>query len=818
MIVYQASKQRFLDDTFKHDIETIILAAMRLTGRNVGAKEIESWRASLQSMAKVLNDDEIPADAGVAIEYTIPPTSKRVDFILTGRSAESAPTAVIVELKQWTEARRTDQDGVIKTWLGSSERDVSHPSYQAWAYAELLRNFNEGVYANDITLRPCAYLHNYERDDHIGHEFYETYLERAPLFLKGETERNRLRAFIKRHVRFGDKTGLIYQIENGRIRPSKMLADSLVGMMKGKQEFVLIDDQKVVYEAAAATARRSVHDGKKRVVIVEGGPGSGKSVVAINLLVALTANGQTCRYVSKNAAPRTVYEQQLTGEFRKTVISNLFSGSGAFTDVVDDSFDTLVVDEAHRLNEKSGLYGNLGDHQVKEIIRTAKCSIFFVDDDQRVTTKDVGDKATLRLWAKELGAQVTELTLESQFRCNGAEGYLAWLNHVLDVRPSANDVLDTRAFDLQVFDSPQALHEAIRKKNEASNKARVVAGYCWNWVSKRDPKRFDIEIPGHDYRRRWNLASDGSLWIVAKQSVEEVGCVHTSQGLEVDHVGVIIGPDLVVRNGRILTRPEHRARTDQSLKGFRKLLKGDPDAAREQADRIIKNTYRTLLTRGMKGCYVFCTDPETNAYFRSKIVPSHFADTEPVAVEAARKATVSTLPPAAPEPATATVLPFLRVARLDGENRNAVPLLDLKVAAGSFSGPQAIDVLDLDWAELPEWIRAQPGYFVAQVVGESMNRRIPNGAWCLFRLDPQGSRNGKVVVAQHRTIHDPDTGGSFTVKLYASEKAPGEDDAWTHSSIVLRPDSSDPSFQPIRIPADSAEDFRIVAELVTVLG
>ena len=816
MIVYQASKQQFLDDSFKRDIEAIIFDSMRRTGRNVGRSEVESWRNSLQSMAKVLNDDEIPGDAGVAIEYTIPPTNKRVDFILTGHGDDNAPNVVVVELKQWSAARRTEMDGVVRTWIGSGEQDVEHPSYKAWAYAALLNNFNEGVYANAITLKPCAYLHNYERDEHIEHDFYKVYLERAPLFLKGEAERTRLQTFIKRHVRSGDQGNLIYQIENGRIRPSKMLADSVVGMMKGNQEFVLIDDQKVVFETAASKALRSVHDGRKRVVIVEGGPGSGKSVVAINLLVSLTAQRQNCRYVSKNAAPRAVYESRLTGEMRKTVITSLFSGSGAFTEVVDDSFDTLVVDEAHRLNEKSGLYGNLGDHQVKEIIRTAKCSIFFVDDDQRVTLKDIGEKATLRAWAKELNAEVTELALESQFRCNGAEGYLSWLNHVLDIHPSANEVLDTRSFDFHVFESPKMLHEAIRSKNMASNKARVVAGYCWNWVSKRDPKSFDIDIADHSYRRRWNLASDGSLWIVAPESVEEVGCVHTSQGLEVDHIGVIIGPDLVVRDGRVLTRPEHRARTDQSLKGYKKLSRTDPDGAREQADRIIKNTYRTLLTRGMKGCYIFCTDPETNAYFQSKIVVGRLAELE----SAARQGTLasgSAAQPAAQVSTPATILPFRRIVRPGPGMHNAVPLLDLKVAAGSFSSSQAVDDSEVEWAELPDWIRAQPGYFVAQVVGESMNRRIPNGAWCLFRFDPQGSRNGKVVVAQHRTINDPDTGGSYTVKVYSSEKLEGEDDTWSHTMILLRPDSSDPSFLPIQIPGASAEDFRVVAELVTVL-
>lgn len=246
--------------------------------------------------------------------------------------------------------------------------------------------------------------------------------------------------------------------------------------------------------------------------------------------------------------------------------------------------------------------------------------VFFVDDDQRVTLQDIGRKAALQDWAVALGAKVTTATLASQFRCSGSDGYLAWLdNHHLQVRPTANDSLDTTEFDFRVFDSPAELHAAIVERNRLANKARVVAGYCWKWVSKRNADRFDIEIPEHGYRRKWNLDQDGSLWIIAEKSVEEVGCIHTCQGLELDVVGVIVGPDLMVRDGQVITRPEFRATSDQSLKGLKKRMKVDPEGMRAQADLIVKNTYRTLMTRGMKGCWVYCTDPETAAWFRSRL-------------------------------------------------------------------------------------------------------------------------------------------------------------------------------------------------------
>jgi hypothetical protein len=312
VIVYQATKGEFLDDSFKRDIEVVITESFaRRTGGTVSRNEVRAWKESLLQMAKVLNDEDIPHDSGVAIEYKIPQTSKRVDFILTGMGADQNPNVIIVELKQWSEAQRTDKDGIILARRGGRachpERSEGSPgphrSYQAWSYA-LLQGFNEAVYDGGLALKPCAYLHNYESDNVIDHEWYAPYIEKAPLFLKGEPERARLRNFIKQYVKHGDKANLIYQIENGRIRPSKMLVDSLGRMLKGNQEFVLIDDQKVVYESARAIAKAASAD-KKQVVIVQGGPGTGKSVLAINLLVELSRLGLVTKYVSKNAAPKS---------------------------------------------------------------------------------------------------------------------------------------------------------------------------------------------------------------------------------------------------------------------------------------------------------------------------------------------------------------------------------------------------------------------------------------------------------------------------------------------------------------------------------
>jgi DUF2075 family protein len=619
VIVYQNTKSSFLDDAFTKDIEDVILTAFKSrTGRTVARSEIRSWKESLMFVAKVLNDDDIPSDCGVAIEYGIPQTSKRIDFILSGANDAQVEQLVIIELKQWESARKTDRDGVVCTRFAHGEKEASHPSYQAWSYASLLTSFNEAVYNADIGLKPCAYLHNYTDDGVITDSFYAHYIQLAPVFFKGEAEKEKLRDFIKHHVRHGDIRSLLYRIENGRIRPSKGLVESLTGMLAGKQEFVLVDDQKVVYETALSLATIAT-ERSKHVVIIQGGPGTGKSVVAINLLVALTGRRFVAKYVTKDAAPRDVFESVLAGTHRKSQISNLFSGSGAFTETHANVFDALVVDEAHRLNEKSGLFGNLGANQIQELIGAAKCSIFFLDEDQRVTFKDIGEQSEIARLARNAGASVTTLELASQFRCNGSDGYLAWLDSTLGIHPTANETLDVEEFDFRVFTSPEALRREIVEKNRASNKARMVAGYCWDWNSKKNADIRDVVIPEHGFAMTWNLTKDGGRWMVAPESVNEIGCIHTCQGLEVDYIGVIVGPDLVVERDVIVTRPLKRSKHDKSLSGYKRLLKANPTEANRKADLIIRNTYRTLMTRGMKGCYVYFTDKAAERLFRSRL-------------------------------------------------------------------------------------------------------------------------------------------------------------------------------------------------------
>ena len=499
MIVYLAEKSQFLEDVDSNKIEERILAEFKRTyRRSVGESEVASWRNSMGFMHRVVDDEAIPNDAGVAIEFGIPQTVKRIDFILTGRNSDDSPSAIIIELKQWTEARLTNKDAIVNTVLGGARVETEHPSYQAWSYATLLEDFSETVRDQNISLNPCAYLHNCVDGSVIRAPFYAAYTKRAPAFLRDDAAK--LRAFIKQHVKRGDSGKIIYEIRDGRIRPSKSLADCLASLLQGNREFLMIDDQKLVYETALLFAKES-SSANKNVLIVDGGPGTGKSVVAINLLVELTKLGTVVKYVTKNAAPRAVYEQKLTGSFTKSRINNLLTGSGAYYETPIDTFDALIVDEAHRLTEKSGMFQNLGENQIKELISSAKFSVFFIDENQRVTFKDIGRKDEIKSWARVCGATVTEMALESQFRCNGSDGYLAWVDNTLGIRSTANPTMEGIDYEFCVCSSPIELRGRIVEKNKLRNKARLVAGYCWDWASKKNPGNVDIVIPEHQLQR-----------------------------------------------------------------------------------------------------------------------------------------------------------------------------------------------------------------------------------------------------------------------------------------------------------------------------
>ena len=624
MLVYEGIKSGFIDDVDLGIIaDKIRNKYIEVVKKRPSVPEFNSWKNSMQYMRGVLSDNEIPINTGIAIEYNIPPTGCRIDFMMSGYNKDKS-NVVIIELKQWDKATEVgEMDGIYKvnTYTGGGMRDVNHPSYQAMTYANLIKDYNEAVQLKDINVVPCAYLHNYyfEDDDTLKSNTYKEYTDKAPLF--GHNDVVNLRNFIKRYIETGDDGNILYEIDHGRIRPSKILQDSLRNMLKGNKEFYMIDNQKIVYEYALRNSIETVSKNDKNVMIVRGGPGTGKSVLAVNLLVELNNRNMTCFYVTKNAAPRSVYSSKLRGDFTQTYINHLFQGSGSFIDEERNKLDCLVVDEAHRLNAKSGMFQNKGENQIKEIINAAKFSIFFIDENQKVTLKDIGSEDLIIKFANEQGAGIYTFDLDSQFRCNGSDGYVAWLDRVLDIKDTANFDIDGFDYDFRVLDDPNEVRRLIEEKNKENNKSRIVAGYCWNWITegKNNSEIHDIEIPEYNFGMSWNLGNS-TTWAIDPESVKEVGCIHTCQGLEFDYVGVIIGDDLRYEDNKIVTDYTKRAKTDTSLNGIKKIAKEQgEEVANKIADNIIKNTYRTLMTRGMKGCYVYCTNKELSEYLKNNI-------------------------------------------------------------------------------------------------------------------------------------------------------------------------------------------------------
>lgn len=621
MLIYQETKKTFLADIESEQVIPKIHALFKSRFGTASQSLIRSWEDSVDYMFKVLANSLVSDTVGIAIEYNIPSTSKRIDFTLTGYDVNHHDSVVIIEFKQWSECSKVEgKDGIVQSFVGGGVRELLHPSYQAWSYAALLKDFNETVQKENIEIIPCACLHNYSivQKDVLLDPQYREYYSAAPLF--GHGDLLKLRDFIEKYIKYGDNKEVLYKVENGNLRPSKRLQDALLGMLSGKREFVMIDDQKVIFEEAVQLARKSYVDGKKRVLIVNGGPGTGKTVLAMNLLVELTKQNLVVNYTTKNAAPRKVFRDKLKEGFRANYIDNLFKSSGTYIDAEKDVFDALVVDEAHRLNDRTklGPGGVVGENQIKEIIHASKFSIFFLDEDQRVTLDDIGSVEEIKKHAARSKADVFETQLASQFRCNGSDGYLAWLDNVLQIRETANRNLDFN-YDFRIVDDPNELRRLIVDKN-TNNKSRLVAGYCWEWPKKtqNDPTYHDIRIDRFDFEMSWNLAI-GETFATDPDAIGRVGCIHTVQGLEFDYVGVIIGNDMRFENGKVITDYTRRAKSDKSLSGLKRLMEQDEENAKRVADEIIRNTYRTLMTRGMKGCYVFCQDPNLSQFFLSQI-------------------------------------------------------------------------------------------------------------------------------------------------------------------------------------------------------
>ena len=620
MIVYNDTKRQFVEDVKYGDIADKILGLIRSKGLNAGQeREFESWHNSMQFMRNIVDDPEIDDEVQIAIEYNIPQTSKRVDFIIIGADNQEHDNLVIVELKQWSKAETVDDDMhyTVRTYVASDNRIVCHPSYQAYSYSRFISNYCQVIKDEEVGVFPCAYLHNYkpEYKSVLSSEIYKDWYTAAPFFIRDEARQ--FAQFVKRFVTKKSRKGdLLYLIDEGRIKPTKSLQDALSEMVKGTPVFDLLDEQAVCFDMCVKTMMQCQKDRKKRTIVIQGGPGTGKSVLAVNLLMEFINREFNAAYVTKNSAPRHAFLSLLTRNQanRLVDIEHLFRSPYGLSVAYESMYDCLIIDEAHRLVRKMFM-DQFGKNQVKECINASLLSIFLLDEDQAVTTKDIGSVEEIKKWCDNLGSRMIlneDTKLVSQFRCNGSDAYIQFIDNVLqrtqEIVPVALSELN---YDFRVFDSPVQMREALREKNAVDNKARMVAGYCYDWNVKNGRGPVDILLPD-GFEAKWNLAND-KIWAINPTSFEQVGCIHTAQGLEFDYVGVLIGRDLSYDpvSGVVVT-DKSKISTDDRSSGIR-------TANDQEARRLILNTYKTLLTRGQKGCYVYCEDDNLREYLKKMI-------------------------------------------------------------------------------------------------------------------------------------------------------------------------------------------------------
>ena len=617
MIIYNKPLGDFRNDVTLNMMSDILLDNLRKKGLSGGSQsEVNSWNNSLHFMKDVLDDKDISEECEVAIEYNIPQTSKRVDFMIMGNNGDK-DHVVIVELKQWAKVEKVDDncDHSIMSDLKSHE-PVAHPSYQAYSYKCLIRDYCDDAEITEDSLKPCAYLHNLQEKYRpvIEDSIYSEWTNEAPVFLQQDVLK--IRNFIKQYIKLKANDGqLLYKIEEGRLRPTKSLQDAIDSMLCGNEEFHMIDEQVVAYDKIMKAIKESHQDNQKHVIIITGGPGTGKSVLAINVLARCIIDLKlNASYITKNMAPRKCYANLLAkGNAKKMInLQKAIQSPWCLPNTIYNGLDVGIFDEAHRMQKKP--YQYQGNDMLEDAIKAAKVAVFFVDDDQRITVHDKYDVDAIIAYAKRENAIVHRpYELVSQFRCDGSDGYISFLNNLLEIKQTANTRFEFNKLELKIFDDPVQMRNELREKNKINNKSRMIAGYCYDWNVKNKRGDWDIMLP-NGFNAKWNLEKDDH-WAVNPNSFEEIGCIHTCQGMEFDYVGVFIGKDLYYDEASQHVKTNRNAISkDDKTSGIR--LKTTTD---EEADKLIRRTYKVLLTRGLKGCYVYCEDLALREYIKSLI-------------------------------------------------------------------------------------------------------------------------------------------------------------------------------------------------------
>lgn len=592
-----------LTEQFRHQI-----------GHRPSPSEIKSWGRSLDVLATDLDEAGL-AEVEVLVEYQLPMTSKRVDAVLCGRHPRTRhPQYVLVELKQWSSAHLLHDSETVCVLEGLGER--LHPVEQVRRYCSYLGDFAAALSTSPSAVCGVAYLHN-ATDGDVGSLWQLEPDEQGRMFTS--QRRGDFLRYLQHRLAPESGADVADLLLSSVIRPSKQLLALAAEEVQSREQFVLLDEQQVAHQLVTRAVERSLRANTKEVIVISGGPGSGKSVIALSLVGELSRQGRSVLHATGSSA-FTKTLRRVAGQ-RAPRVKEMFKFFNQFGDAEWNSLDVLICDEAHRIratssNRYTPARLRTGHPQVDELIAVARVPVFLLDEHQVVRPGEIGTIADIRAAADRVGLTVREVDLDGQFRCGGSRLYEEWVLRLLGLEPGGPVPWEgDDTFSLGVAEEPSLMEARLHQMLDQGYGARIAAGYCWPWSDAKTgrPLRLDVQIG--DWHKPWNNKKETShegapgtpFWASDAAGFGQVGCVYTAQGFEYDYAGVIIGPDLVWRDDRWVAQPERSH--DSQVKR----------APAEDFDRAVRNTYKVLLTRGMRGAFIYSTDAETQGMLRNLV-------------------------------------------------------------------------------------------------------------------------------------------------------------------------------------------------------
>jgi len=623
-MIYEAEQEKFFDDVRMNKLADIMkINFEENSGRKIGESEYSSWNVTGDKIKNLIESAKLQ-NLHVSFEYQVPYTDKRIDCILFGKNSKNNGVIIHIELKQWQKVEALDIEGnFVETYIGGGIRKVPHPSQQVAGYHEYLLGFVEIFEQKDVDLFGCSYCPNYRTNigEGLFNSVYGSLLEKYPIYTHEDV--NILVSRLKDLLSKGDGFSVFNKFMQSPVKPSKKLLESASKIISNISDFTLLNDQIYAKNVILDKIKKSEKNNEKNIVIIKGGPGTGKTLIALHILAEMASKKKKIFFSCKSKPLIEAVKNRIGISEAKLLFISL--NPFMLSRINENELDILIIDEAHRIGKSSNnqftkSIDRTNVPQIEQLIKCAKTSLFFIDDKQNIRFLEVGSTKLIKETAKKYNCKINEIELVSQFRCSGSDNYLDWLESVLG-HTNETKIFNTKTdnFKFEIIESPEKLYDLIKTSDAEKNQsARIVAGFCWSWSQKldlngdlvKDVKIGNFAMPWetHDKITPPKGYVKWYEWAYKPEGVKQVGCIYTAQGFEFDYIGVIIGNDLKYD------------KTKDCLIGN---LEGTKDPilrrSKEKFEEYVKNIYRVLLSRGMKGCYVYFVDKEVETFFRKRI-------------------------------------------------------------------------------------------------------------------------------------------------------------------------------------------------------